>query len=152
MKHAVSKHDWFPRRPRPMAGCITAERYIHIFLPPRPLSRRLQQSPQDAETVGRLLAQVDKCNGYILGAHDTAIAQGASAAGSVSNLFRTAFSDTQEPMFEKVGSVQERYMPETYGSVPPELLMNGTPEARLGLHTGRGASAERRSEEPAGGD
>ncbi|CAM9156678.1 unnamed protein product [Ectocarpus fasciculatus] len=89
---------------------------------------------QDAETVGRVLSQIDKCNGYMLGAHDTAPpAGGGNAAGagagegSVSNLFRTAFSDTREPMFEKVGSVQERYMPDTYGAAPPELglMMNG---------------------------
>lgn len=46
----------------------------------------------------------------------------------MSNLFRTAFSDTHEPMFEKVGSVQERYMPGTFGAaVPPELelMVNG---------------------------
>lgn len=78
-----------------------------------------------------MLAQIDKCNGYILGAHDTNVAE-----GKVSNLFRTAFSDTHEPMFEKVGSVQERYMPETFGEVPPELLMNGVGEGREGLsHT-----------------
>lgn len=76
------------------------------------------------------MSQIDKCNGYILGAHDTAA--GSTAAGSsegrVSSLFRTAFSDTHEPMFEKVGSVQERYMPETYGAaVTPELelMVNG---------------------------
>ncbi|CAN0060722.1 unnamed protein product [Ectocarpus sp. 4 AP-2014] len=65
----------------------------------------------------------------MLGAHDTAApAAGAGAGeGSVSSLFRTAFSDTHEPMFEKVGSVQERYMPDTYGAAPPELelMMNG---------------------------
>lgn len=79
---------------------------------------------QDAETVGRVLSQIDKCNGYILGAHDTAAANTAAGSreGSVSSLFRTAFSDTHEPMFEKVGSVQERYMPGTYGAaVTPEL-------------------------------
>lgn len=46
----------------------------------------------------------------------------------MSSLFRTAFSDTHEPMFEKVGSVQERYMPGTYGAaVAPELelMVNG---------------------------
>lgn len=94
--------------------------------PPRPLIFAVQ----DAETVGRVLSQIDKCNGYILGAHDTAA--GNTAAGSnegrVSSLFRTAFSDTHEPMFEKVGSVQERYMPGTYGAaVTPELdlMVNG---------------------------
>lgn len=106
--------------------------------------------PQDPETVGRVLSQIDKCNGYILGAHDTAIggagaARGGGAGGSVSNLFRTAFSDTHEPMFEKVGSVQERYMPETYGAVPPELLINSAAELdRSGLRAGRDSSAERR--------
>lgn len=90
------------------------------------------------------MAKIDKCNGYILGAHDTAGADGGPGTagaggveGSVSNLFRTAFSDTHEPMFEKVGSVQERYMPDTYGTVPPELLMNGVAEARAGLRAGR---------------
>ena len=46
----------------------------------------------------------------------------------MSSLFRTAFSDTHEPMFEKVGSVQARYMPGTYGAaVTPEseLMVNG---------------------------
>ena len=76
---------------------------------------------QDAETVGRVLAQIDKCNGYILGSHDTA---GAGVTRDASSLFRTAFSDTHEPMFEKVGSVQERYMPDSYGSMPEELLAN----------------------------
>lgn len=88
---------------------------------------------QDAETVGRVLSQIDKCNGYMLGAHDTAAPAAGNTAGagagegSVSRLFRTAFSDTHEPMFEKVGSVQERYMPDTYGAAPPELelMMNG---------------------------
>ncbi|CAM9810812.1 unnamed protein product, partial [Sphacelaria rigidula] len=82
----------------------------------------------DAETVGRVLAQIDKCNGYILGAHDTAPMTGGVGAGgaaSARNLFRTAFSDTHEPMFEKVGGVQERYMPNSYGEVPPEFLING---------------------------
>ncbi|CAM9567180.1 unnamed protein product [Laminaria digitata] len=106
---------------------------------------------QDAETVGRVLSQIDKCNGYILGAHDTAVggagaAAGGGAGGSVSNLFRTAFSDTHEPMFEKVGSVQERYMPETYGAVLPELLINSAAEPnRDGLPAGRDSSAEGRS-------
>lgn len=84
---------------------------------------------QDAETVGRVLSQIDKCNGYMLGAHDTAAPAAGPPAGegSVSSLFRTAFSDTHEPMFEKVGGVQERYMPDTYGAAPPELelMMNG---------------------------
>lgn len=108
-------------------------------------------STQDAETVGRVLSQIDKCNGYILGAHDTAIGGGSSAGGggggaggNVSNLFRTAFSDTHEPMFEKVGSVQERYMPETYGAVPPDLLVNSAAEPRSGLPAGRDSSADRR--------
>lgn len=99
---------------------------------------------QDAETVGRVLSQIDKCNGYILGAHDTAAANtaaGSSNEGRVSSLFRTAFSDTHEPMFEKVGSVQERYMPGTYGAaVTPELelMVNGA---------GAGGGARARGEE-----
>lgn len=109
---------------------------------------------QDAETVGRVLAQIDKCNGYMLGAHDTAVAAGGAASSSgtgVSNLFRTAFSDTHEPMFEKIGSVQERYMPESYGEVPPELLMNGTPGTKAGLIGGGNKGVfERRLEYPDG--
>lgn len=78
----------------------------------------------------------------MLGAHDTASAAGTASAeggeGSVSSLFRTAFSDTHEPMFEKVGSVQERYMPGTYREVPPELelMANGN-----GTAGGKGESA-----------
>lgn len=104
-----------------------------------------------------MLAQIDKCNGYILGAHDTNVADAGGPGGKVSNLFRTAFSDTHEPMFEKVGSVQERYMPGTYGTVPPELLMNGTGEGRAGSsHTagspggGATAAAEQRRIEQGG--
>eukprot|EP00752_Nemacystus_decipiens_P007325 g6554.t1 len=96
---------------------------------------------QDAETVGRVLSQIDKCNGYILGAHDTTnTAAGSGSEGRVSSLFRTAFSDTHEPMFEKVGSVQERYMPGTYGAaVAPELdlMVNGD-----GAGEGAGARGE----------
>ncbi len=78
--------------------------------------------------MGRVLSQIDKCNGYVLGAHDTAGSAPGRTEGSVSNLFRTAYSDAQEPMFEKVGSVQERYMPGTFGAaVTPELelMVNG---------------------------
>lgn len=59
----------------------------------------------------------------MLGARDTAGAASANSGGEgrVSSLFRTAFSDTHEPMFDKVGSVQERYMPGTYREVPPEM-------------------------------
>lgn len=69
------------------------------------------------------MSQIDKCNGYVLGARDTAGAASAASGGegSVSSLFRTAFSDMHEPMIEKVGSVQERYMPGTYREAPPEL-------------------------------
>lgn len=88
--------------------------------------------------MGRVLTQIDKCNGYILGAHDTA---GAGATRDASSLFRTAFSDTHEPMFEKVGSVQERYMPNSYGSVPPELIMNGASEIRGDLREAEGTGA-----------
>lgn len=55
------------------------------------------------------------------------VGAGAGGAASARNLFRTAFSDTHEPMFEKVGGVQERYMPNSYGEVPPEFLINGAP-------------------------
>lgn len=95
-------------------------------------------APQDAETVGRVLTQIDKCNGYILGAHDIAE---ASRTKDASRLFRTAFSETHEPMFEKVGSVQERYMPNSYGSVPPELVMNGVAEVRGDFREAEGTGA-----------
>lgn len=111
---------------------------IYVFLfPNHPLN-------QDAETVGRVLSQIDKCNGYMLGAHDTApVAPGADGGGSVSNLFRTAFSDTHEPMFEKVGSVQERYMPETYGAMPPELELMVNSNGGGGSGAGEGGARER---------
>lgn len=125
-------------------------KFVYYLPPCAPFVPVFPPPPKDPETVGRVLSQIDKCNGYILGAHDTAIggagaAGGGGAGGSVSNLFRTAFSDTHEPMFEKVGSVQERYMPETYGAVPPELLINSAAEPdRSGLRAGRDSSAERR--------
>lgn len=107
---------------------------------PRPC-RNLCHPFQDAETVGRVLAQIDKCNGYILGSHDTAAPGGASGTG-VSNLFRTAFSDTHEPMFERIGSIQERYMPESFGGVPPEFLMSGTGDARVNVQSERSSPSQ----------
>lgn len=87
---------------------------------------------QDAETVGRVLAQIDKCNGYILGAHDTA-PPGEACGSGVSDLFRTAFSETNEPMFEKVGSIQERYMPGSYGRFQEDVPTMGGSGARVGM-------------------
>ncbi|CAM9824644.1 unnamed protein product [Discosporangium mesarthrocarpum] len=89
---------------------------------------------QDADTVGRVLAQIDKSNGYILGMGNRADPEGAQGrvgggdlgTEGVDRLFRTAFSDTSEPMFERVAAVQERYMPDSFvGQVPPELVGGG---------------------------
>jgi hypothetical protein len=63
---------------------------------------------QDGESVGRVLALADKCNGYILTANSDDTAS-ASKQKYVNELFRTAFGSS-EPAYELTAGVQERYM------------------------------------------
>jgi hypothetical protein len=62
---------------------------------------------QDGESVGRVLALADKCNGYILTSSDNDAS--ASKKQYVNELFRTAFGSS-EPAYEITAAVQEKYM------------------------------------------
>jgi GPN-loop GTPase len=59
----------------------------------------------DAESVRRVLAQVDKANGYLLCGHEEAEAQGGFFRDLLAHAFDAAPAD------RRVRDVQERYMP-----------------------------------------
>ena len=62
---------------------------------------------QDAASVGRVLARVDKANGYVFGATESSAA--SAQAKYASSLFQTVSSDT-ELQAERTLLVQERYL------------------------------------------
>ncbi|CAM9358364.1 unnamed protein product [Phaeothamnion confervicola] len=91
---------------------------------------------EDGESVGRLLAQVDRSNGYslpaatgggggsgfgggVFGGNGGVGDEGPGAAGYVNSLFRTAFGEG-EMAFERAMAVQERYM-DTFQPTPPPM-------------------------------
>ena len=64
---------------------------------------------QDAESVGRVVARIDKANGYVFGLNE--IKNQEKQSKHVSHLFQCAAqADDGEWMFEQALSVQERYM------------------------------------------
>lgn len=60
---------------------------------------------QSAESVGYLLAQVDKCNGYIF----IPQAEGESEETAIANLFHCAVQAEPEWEFERMARIYERY-------------------------------------------
>uniref|UniRef100_A0A7S2PRX1 GPN-loop GTPase 2 n=1 Tax=Leptocylindrus danicus TaxID=163516 RepID=A0A7S2PRX1_9STRA len=67
---------------------------------------------QDAESVGRVVARIDKANGYVFGLNELKN-QEKQSNNNVSHLFQCAAqADDGEWMFEQALSVQERYMDE----------------------------------------
>ena len=67
---------------------------------------------EDAESVGRVVAKVDKCNGYVFGLSELK----DSGSKSVSNLFKCASQELDgEWAFERSMSVQEKYLPHLFG-------------------------------------
>jgi len=66
---------------------------------------------QDAESVGRVVARIDKANGYVFGLNE--LKNQEKQSKYVSHLFQCAAqADDGEWMFEQALSVQERYMDE----------------------------------------
>ena len=62
---------------------------------------------QDVECIARVLAVVDKCNGYLLGAEERA-KEGGGEAALLSTLAKLAFR--AQPDADRVKDVQDRYM------------------------------------------
>jgi len=60
---------------------------------------------QSAESVGYILAQVDKCNGYIF----IPQGEGGSEATAIANLFQCAVQAEPEWEFERMARIYERY-------------------------------------------
>ncbi len=75
---------------------------------------------QSVESVGYILAQVDKCNGYIF------VPQGGeeSEQVAVANLFQCAVQAEPEWEFERMARIYERYYNNTSSSDDPELDKN----------------------------
>jgi hypothetical protein len=81
--------------------------YILTQFSCNPICMHTYHMLQDGESVGRVLALADKCNGYILtSSHDDA---SLSKNKYVNELFRTAFGSS-EAAYEITAAVQERYM------------------------------------------
>jgi hypothetical protein len=81
--------------------------YILTQFSCNPMCMHTYHMLQEGESVGRVLALADKCNGYILtSSHDDA---SVSKKQYVNELFRTAFGSS-EPAYEITAAVQERYM------------------------------------------
>lgn len=71
--------------------------------------------PQDAESVGRVLSNIDKANGYVMEPPASGGNEGASKnPRSLHNIFQAAFSGA-EADYEHLASVQELYMGRTAG-------------------------------------
>ena len=73
----------------------------------------------DAVSVGRLVARIDKCNGYVFtGRKRTSGKEDSNSKSNVEDMFKCAMQSDSEWGYEQISDVQERYMGSFKEEVP----------------------------------